>query len=288
MSDPKISHASPDAASADAAPQSEGKPWREERTLRTSASPEQVYRAWADPEILAQWFPDEAYGEAAPGEELVHVWRDFGMELRHRVVEAVPNERLVLEGTSPMGFEFLQEIRIERDGDETVLRLVHSGFGPDADLSEELDGVDSGWRLALSTLRHYLEAHFGVARTSAALIVRPADFEWEQAARFFRDEERLARWLTHSGSIGPEGSRCRLEIVGAGPLSGRVLAVTGREVAVSWEELPGILELKAFGAARGQRMVGVRLSSWGAPRERLVPALDGLRPAVERLAAAFG
>lgn len=263
-----------------------GVPWRDERTLRIAAPPEQVYRAWADPEILSHWFPDEARGEAVPGGELVHVWRDFGMELHHRVLEATPNQRLLLEGKNPAGFPFLQEILIERQENETVLRLVHSGFGPDADLSEELEGVDSGWKMALALLRHYLENHFGVARTSSALIVKPASFDWERAARCFREQALLAGWLTEAGAIGDVGEVCDLALRGGGKLSGEVLAVTGREVAVSWRELPGVLELKAFAAGPDQQMIGARLSAWGTPAERLEPALAGLGEAVERLAAA--
>jgi hypothetical protein len=47
-----------------------------------------------------------------------------------------------------------------------------------------------------------------------------------------------------------------------------------------------VLELKGFGAG-GLRMVGVRLTTWGADRARL-PRLERLlTPAVERLAARF-
>jgi uncharacterized protein YndB with AHSA1/START domain len=35
--------------------------------IATSATPEQAWAAWADPEKIAQWFVDRAEGEAKPG-----------------------------------------------------------------------------------------------------------------------------------------------------------------------------------------------------------------------------
>jgi hypothetical protein len=53
---------------------------------------------------------------------------------------------------------------IEARGGETVLRIVHSGFGADA-WDEELDTLNGGWRAFLATLRNYLEKHRGESRT---------------------------------------------------------------------------------------------------------------------------
>jgi uncharacterized protein YndB with AHSA1/START domain len=35
--------------------------------IRTKATPQQAYDAWADPEKIAHWFPDRAEGKAEPG-----------------------------------------------------------------------------------------------------------------------------------------------------------------------------------------------------------------------------
>ena len=38
-----------------------------EAEIRTTATPEQVYEAWADPTKIAQWFVDKAEGKAERG-----------------------------------------------------------------------------------------------------------------------------------------------------------------------------------------------------------------------------
>jgi uncharacterized protein YndB with AHSA1/START domain len=43
-------------------------------TRRLIASPERVYRAFADPETLARWFPDRVEGSLAPNARTVLVW----------------------------------------------------------------------------------------------------------------------------------------------------------------------------------------------------------------------
>ena len=40
---------------------------RLEVAMRTRATPERVYDAWADPEKIAQWFVDRARGKAEVG-----------------------------------------------------------------------------------------------------------------------------------------------------------------------------------------------------------------------------
>lgn len=238
------------------------KRWTDRRELVTSASPEAVYQAWADPSHIAAWFPDRAHGEAKPGKSLVHVFEDFGFEAKLDVIEAEPGKRLVLESMSPRGVPFRQEISIRREGGETVVELVHSGFGADADFDREYKGVDSGWKLALAVLKHYLEHHFDKPR-QGYFAMQPAAFEYDALAPLFRSEAGLARWLTRSGSVGDVGSPVELALRDGRSLTGRVLADSGLEVALAWDEIDGVLELKAFDAGE-QRMLALRASSWAA------------------------
>jgi uncharacterized protein YndB with AHSA1/START domain len=263
--------------------------WRDERRIRIQASPDRVWAAWAEPEEIARWFADRATGEPTPGATITHIFESFHLELPHEVVEAVPGERLVLRGHGPGGIPFRQEIRVRSDGGETVLDLVHSGFSDDADWDDEYEGIDSGWKLALAILRLYLERYPGRDRTGW-LAMRPAAFDYDALARFHRDPDALSRWLTESGGIGDVGDPVSLALRDWQPatLTGRVLARSSREVAISFDELDGALELKAFDAGPDTRMLALRLHSWRAdpPPSELVEPM--MRAALDRLAAACG
>jgi hypothetical protein len=119
------------------------------------------------------------------------------------------------------------------------------------------------------------------------MIVRPAAVGATELYRHFSDGEALAGWLTSTGGLGEVGASASLTLRDGGRLTGRVIAATGREKAVTWDEEDGsVLELKGFGAA-ARRMVGVRITTWGADPGRLDRLERLLAPAVERLAAQF-
>lgn len=232
------------------------------RELRTTATPQQVWDAWAKPEIIAGWFADRAHGTPEKGSTITHVFEDFGVELPFTVVEATPAETIVFDGVGPGGRPFRQEIRVRRDGGETVMELVHSGFDTDASFDDEFEGMDSGWILAFGILRHYLENHFGRDKTSW-LVMQPAPFDFARADALFRSADGLGQWLTDGASaIGDAGQSVKLALQGERVLDGEVLAWSGREVALSWPEIEGVLELKAFSAGPGKTMIGLRVLSW--------------------------
>jgi uncharacterized protein YndB with AHSA1/START domain len=258
---------------------------RIETAIRTSATPEEVWKAWTDPASISRWFTDEARGEAVPGGTLVWVFRGFG-EIPYPVVVAEPPRRLVLAGEIPGRGPFALEILIEHAGGSTTVRLVNSGFREGADFMEEYEGVRSGWDGSLALMRHYLERHLGEAR-HASLLVRPAAVSAEVLYRCFSEADGLATWLTRRGSLGEAGSAAELELREGGKLTGEVIAATGREKSVTWvEEDDAVLELKGF-AGGGGRLVGLRLTTWGADGARLARLERLLTPAVERLAGRF-
>lgn len=253
--------------------------------MRTKASPEQAWEAWADPEKIAQWFVDRASGKAKPGNVVTWFFDDFGFQLPYKVLEAEPGKSYVLRWEPPGGPAGIHEVRIEREGGETVLRLIESGFKEGAEWDEEYEGVKSGWQNALAILKLYLENYFGRGRRSA-LVMRPASFEYAQVAPYFQDEAKLAAWLTNSGAIGSRGERCNLGLRDGKQLTGEVISRTGREAAISWQEIQGTLELKAFSMGP-QRIAGVRLMSWGCDEASFLNIVGAMNDAVERLVAQF-
>jgi uncharacterized protein YndB with AHSA1/START domain len=254
--------------------------------MRTPAPPDQVWRAFADPQILEQWFVDRASGSATPGDTITLYWDSFGIAAPQEVVAAVPDELLVLRSkwdvASDAPWQIL-EIRIAREGGETVLRLVHSGFAEGAEFEEEYDGVDSGWSIVLASLQYYLAHYWGHPKVEA-VAMREVQFEWDQLRTLQRTGSGLARWLTTRGVVGDAGSPLHLVLRSGRSLTGRVLATSKSECLWSWEEVRGVVELKAYRAA-GQRMLGMRVAMWDGKEELRAALQREIDEAVDRLAA---
>jgi uncharacterized protein YndB with AHSA1/START domain len=144
----------------------------EVRITRTMpASPERVYRAWLDPEIVRRWFaPSDFTVSAAAVDERV----GGRHSVRHRdssgadvggfeseLLELVPNRRIVF-GWGFVGPDHVPDpahesrltISLEpADDGHTQLTLVHERLGGLRELLPEVaDGVSAGWTQALSKL----------------------------------------------------------------------------------------------------------------------------------------
>lgn len=217
----------------------------------------------------------------------------FCYVIPYQVADAVPGRTFVLKWEPPQGqgYPGILEVTIAREGGATVVRLVNSGFREGAQWDDEYEGVNSGWKMALSLLKEYLERHFGRTKRTE-MVFRPAAFELVKVRQYFLLAPKMAEWLTKvgsgsgSGGIEKVGDAFRFELRDGGTLSGRVLEITDSEVALSWEEIGGTLELKAF-AMGPQRMLGVRIMSWKLDAEGLKKVAAQLEPAVGRLAASF-
>jgi uncharacterized protein YndB with AHSA1/START domain len=253
--------------------------------VETSATPQQAWEAWADPEKIAQWFVDRASGEAKPGGTMTWFFDQFGYVLPFEVLDAVPGSLYVLKWDPPQGRAGILEVRIERRGGSTVVRLIQSGFREDAKWDEEYEGTFSGWQMSLAILKRYLENYFGRSRRTI-LVMRPAAFDYEQLLPYFREAPKLSQWLVKRGAIGEAGEKIQLDLGDLGKLTGRVLAVTKWEVALSWEEIGGTLELKGFSMGP-QRVVSLRCMSWKLGPGETKQLEEQLGKTVERLAALF-
>jgi uncharacterized protein YndB with AHSA1/START domain len=254
--------------------------------IRTSATPEQAYDAWADPEKIAHWFPDRAEGKAEPGATITWIFEKFNYRIPYEVLIAQPAEKFAIQWNPPPGMNAgVLEVTISKEGGETVIRLVNSGFREGAEWNEEFEGTDSGWRMALALLKHYLENYYGTSRASF-LVMRPAEFSFDQAVQFQRTAAGLEQWLTKSGEYGEVGESFALELMEGGKASGRALAKTKRETTLGWDEIRGVLELKAFSMGP-QKMLCVRGCGWGLSAEKAKELEGQMERAVERLARAL-
>jgi hypothetical protein len=139
--------------------------------------------------------------------------------------------------------------------------------------------------MALAVLKHYLERHRGQDRVEV-LAFRPATFDLADLRKAQRTGSGLARWLTTSGEPA-RGDAFRLQLTSGRTLTGRMLAETDNEVLWSWDELNGVLELKAFGMGGGRWMVGLRSSLWNAPAGLKAALQSELDEAANRLVAAI-
>lgn len=254
--------------------------------ISTSASPEQVWKAWTDPEHVARWFVDRAEGEAKAGNIIKWFWGAFGHEIPYKVLDAIPDTRLVLQ-SDYAGRIGIIEVTIEHKGGETWVSLINSGFKETAEWDDEYEGMSSGWQLALGRMGYYVEHHFGEAKQDFFLH-RPAHYEYADLMPYYREADRLAEWLTTSGSIGNVGDSYELQLQDGTMMRGEVLTITGQEVAVSWPEMRGVFELKAFPLGKGQRALSVAATTWGLSSDRFIELEAIFSVALDRLSVVMG
>ncbi|MEZ0227072.1 MAG: SRPBCC domain-containing protein [Planctomycetota bacterium] len=131
-----------------------------EKEVRIKAPVEAVWKALTDAGELVKWFPVDARVKPGVGGGIMVSWGP-GMEGESEIKIWEPNRRLSDEGKSSKGTPLTLDYYLSTEGGETVVRLVHSGFGADVGWDDEYDSIDTGWGLFLKNLRHYLERHAG-------------------------------------------------------------------------------------------------------------------------------
>lgn len=237
-------------------------------SVRVNTTPMRVWEAWADPQKIADWFVDRAEGVAKPGEVMTWMFDTFNYRQPVPIVEAVPGETFVIgsgDAPGPQGHPYLMEITITRDGGDTVVRLVNSGFSEDATFDDEYEGVISGWKMALATMKRWLE-RYPEGRRTHRLLLEPASYTFAALQPFFHTVEGRRQWL---------------EPVCA---DAEVLVDTGRETLLAWDAQEGVVGLKAF--RMGPRaMLALDLSTWAASPRDLPATVTSLQQGLNRLKA---
>ncbi|MBK6943035.1 MAG: SRPBCC domain-containing protein [Planctomycetes bacterium] len=260
-----------------------------DKEIAIRATPAQVYASFADARAIARWFVDAAEGVAKPGELVTWIFRDMNFRLPVPIIDAKPNTEFVTGGEIPGRLPALMEVFIRAaDGGETRVRLVNSGFADGAQWDEEYQGVDSGWTMALATLKYALERHPDRDRTHV-MSMQPATVDMTRLRSLYTTAAGLGAWLGSDVRIeGPSlggGVAYSLNTRALGPMSGRVLADTGRELLLEWKEQDAVLGLKVF-AAGPARMICLDFSTWKpSPTFLTQGALDGMLAALARALA---
>lgn len=205
---------------------------RTERSFQTelaiAAPPEAVWSALTEAREIERWFAPDATVEARPGGRLVWAWDDQcrweqtieaiepGQHLRTRYDSAVPDPA---GGRRPLFVDF----HLEGDRGVTRLRVVHSGFGPEASFDAEFDGISQGWPVELRSLRLYLERHRGADRHVA----------WERRSTDAAPTDVWRRLVGPDGLQAPdlasrrEGEPFAVRLGDLGPIDGTTLFVPG-------------------------------------------------------------
>jgi uncharacterized protein YndB with AHSA1/START domain len=129
---------------------------------RFKAPPEKVYAAWTDPEKISRWM-----GPA--GRQRVEVTSDLRVGGRYAIKmvmaddehdvsgiyrEIVPNEKLVFTWAwkSTPERESLVSVTFKRDGDGTIMTLLHEQFFDE----KARDSHNAGWLAIMDELAKYL------------------------------------------------------------------------------------------------------------------------------------
>ena len=120
---------------------------------------EEVWAALTEAGILTRWFAPQAEIVPGAGGSFDLRWDD-AYRWKSDIEVWEPDAHLRLGGLSPAGPQRLfQDFYLTTENGQTVLRLVHSGFGDSASWDQEYEGTLGGWPCVFFCLKHMLERH---------------------------------------------------------------------------------------------------------------------------------
>ncbi len=238
-----------------------------------------VWRAITEAGRVANWFAPNASGRAGPGGHLTVSW-GAGAEWtshfvrweppRHlRLVDTLPDEDPVPDGTTDPGSAMALDYRMEEVAGRTRLHLVNSGLSRDPSWDDAVRMMTNGWRFFLWNLKHYLERHPESRRTMIG--VRP----WVTGTR----ADVWERLFGAQGIIAIARTPFALRLDGLARHEGNIVlcdrpwAFAG--VISSLND--GVLHVEMEGSGERWKM-GIWLSTYGLEEARC----DGIRKALKR------
>lgn len=257
--------------------------------LEVDATVEEVWRAISDPAGLQNWFPLKASGGQGVGEQVLLSWGE-GVEWPTTITVWEPNKRLRWEDNwvpDGMDTQLIVDIFIETKGGRTVVRLVHSGFAVGDNWDDHYFGVDTGWRMMLQNLKHYLEHHAGTPRQMVherPLLPGIRGAAWK---RLFGGPEGLVKEelsrLAHGGSA-------TLALAPDMAFEGRVEALVdahGNGIAISIPGLNNAFMIIELEPGEADTHCGLWLSTYGLPKARIDALQAALTGKTKSIIGAF-
>jgi len=198
---------------------------KHETTIDLPADADRVWQCLVEAEHLTNWFPPNAQVEPGVGGALRMSWSGSNWGESGRITIWEPGRHLAVASDTawggpepiPVTHEYILEAR---DGGQTRLRLVHSGFAAESEWDDIFDGTRRGWAFELRGLRHYLAHHFGTKREVVATQSKmPSDDmgTWD----------RIMRALGAPADLPgrQEGDRVELKPVQGDPINGELRIV---------------------------------------------------------------
>jgi uncharacterized protein YndB with AHSA1/START domain len=245
----------------------------------TRAHPARVWEALTDPARVVEWFADRAVGEVEEGRVVAWSFDRLGSDMSFRVLHVSGKGRMVLQGEGATPGRLEINVGLAHDG--TRVTLAHENL-PEKEW-DDYHALASGWRVALAVLRYYVEFHFAEPRRSF-FVLRSGRFPLGRLQTLFRDPAGLQEWLTDGGSMGTPGGRVHLALKNGETLRGDMLADAGTDVALAWDEIGGVLQLRTLSTPqRDMRSVCAMGWGWRLNAERAREIEQFLFEALERL-----
>ena len=247
------------------------------------ASPADVWHALTDAKALADWFaPFVNAGEGVggivelswDGENMwpvtIEVWNP-GQHLR-QASDGPPEP----DGTP--GPRLLVDWFISTEAGQTVLRLVHSGFGAGAEWDDQIDGLTGGWRYFLWNLEICLTRHRGVHRVLVSARPRIA---------MQRDAFWNALFSTGFINVDDTSTSPKTCTITLGDRSLDAVVEMNDPLARFAARIPGLADATLFIEVEGKKQTdfhtGFWLSTYGLPAETVAELQRSLDAVVARV-----
>ena len=137
---------------------------KHEIEIEIAAPASEVWKALSTAEGIASWFAPGASVEPGAGGKMTISWGE-GMEFTTGIAIWEPERHLQTTSDRPEPAPpNVIDYYIESRGGTTVLRLVHSGFGAEADFDGEYESTGQGWAIFMKLLKHSAERGIDVCR----------------------------------------------------------------------------------------------------------------------------